>query len=135
MPKKTQDVSRKPATSVEEQENIMIGLAVKQAEKELREGKASAQVVLHYLKLGSTKERLEREKLEQETSLVKAKTKAYQSADELKEMYKDADSLEFLKLFRQRLSEQLGNEVLYLRDAKDLVKYTKNTDYIRTLTF
>ena len=63
---------------------------VKQAEKELREGKASAQVVLHYLKLGSTKERLEREKLEQETSLVKAKTKAYQSADELKEMYKDA---------------------------------------------
>ena len=90
MPKKTQDVSRKPATSVEEQENIMIGLAVKQAEKELREGKASAQVVLHYLKLGSTKERLEREKLDQETSLVKAKTKAYQSADELKEMYKDA---------------------------------------------
>ena len=90
MPKETQDVSRKAATSVEEQENIMIGLAVKQAEKELREGKASAQVVLHYLKLGSTKERLEREKLEQETSLVKAKTKAYQSADELKEMYKDA---------------------------------------------
>ena len=90
MPKKTQDVSRKPATSGEEQENIMIGLAVKQAEKELREGKASAQVVLHYLKLGSTKERLEREKREQETSLVKAKTKAYQSADELKEMYKDA---------------------------------------------
>ena len=90
MTKKKQDVSRKPATSVEEQENIMIGLAIKQAEKELREGKASAQVVLHYLKLGSTKERLEREKLEQETSLVKAKTKAYQSADELKEMYKDA---------------------------------------------
>lgn len=53
---------------------------------------------------------------------------------DLKEMYKDAGSLEFLKLFRQRLSEQLGNEVLYLRDAKDLVKYTKNTDYIRTLT-
>ena len=90
MPKKTQDVSRKPENSVEEQENIMICLAVKQKKKELREGKASAQVVLHYLKLGSTKERLEREKLEQETSLVKAKTKAYQSADELKEMYKDA---------------------------------------------
>lgn len=53
---------------------------------------------------------------------------------DLKEMYKDADSLEFLKLFRQRLSEQLGNEVLYLRDAKDLAKHTRNTDYIRTLT-
>lgn len=53
---------------------------------------------------------------------------------DLKEMYKDADSLEFIKLFRQRLSEQLGNEVLYLRDAKDLAKHTRNTDYIRTLT-
>lgn len=55
------------------------------------------------------------------------------SQKELKEMYKEANALDFLKYFRQKLSEQTGNEILYLKEAKDLVKYNKNTSYIRTL--
>lgn len=53
----------------------MIHLADQLAEKQLREGTASAQVITHYLKLGSSRERLEQEKLGLETKLVEAKTK------------------------------------------------------------
>ena len=69
---------RKPATTPEARENQLIALAVDLAEKQLSEGTASAQVITHYLKLGSTKERLEKEKLEQENALLRAKTNAIQ---------------------------------------------------------
>ena len=54
---------RPPARTVEARENQMIDYAVSLAEKQLLEGTASSQVITHYLKLGSTKERLEKEKL------------------------------------------------------------------------
>ena len=57
---------RRPALSPEARENQLISLAVDLAEKQLQEGTASSQVITHYLKLGSTKERLEKEKLEEE---------------------------------------------------------------------
>jgi hypothetical protein len=50
---------RRTAMSVEARENQMIALAVDLAEKQLMEGTASSQVITHYLKLGSTKERLQ----------------------------------------------------------------------------
>ena len=65
----------RPATSAEEQENRMISLAVSLAEKQLRDGTASAMVTTHFLKLATEKERLEREKLENETKLSLAKIK------------------------------------------------------------
>lgn len=87
MPKK---VDRRPASSMEEQENRMVALSMDLAEKQLREGTASAQVITHFLKIGSTKERLEREILGEQKSLISAKTQAYKSADEQAEMYKAA---------------------------------------------
>ena len=80
----------RPALTPEGRENQMISLAVDLAEKQLIEGTASSQVITHYLKLGSTKERLEKEKLEEENKLLKARTKALQSADRVEELYKDA---------------------------------------------
>ena len=80
----------RPALSPEARENQMISLAVDLAEKQLMEGTASSQVITHYLKLGSTKERIEKEILEKQKELIEAKTKAYQSSDELKELYADA---------------------------------------------
>lgn len=68
----------------------MINLAVGLAEKQLREGTASSQVITHYLKLGSTKERLEKEILEQQKELMKAKTEAIQSAKRVEELYENA---------------------------------------------
>ncbi len=81
---------RRPALSPEARENQMISLAVDLAEQQLMDGTASSQVITHYLKLGSTKERLEKEKLEQENALLKAKTEALQSAQRVEELYTNA---------------------------------------------
>lgn len=51
-----------PALTREGRENQLIDLAIDQAEKELREGTASSQVLVHYLKLASTREKREKEK-------------------------------------------------------------------------
>ena len=80
----------RPAMSPEARENQMIAYAVDLAEKQLREGTASSQVITHYLKLGSSKERLEREKLERENELLRAKAESLQSAQRSEEVYKEA---------------------------------------------
>lgn len=53
----------------------------------------------------------------------------------LKEMYlsKEVDCLEFLKRFRYKLSEFIEKDIVYLRDAKGLVKSNKNPRYVREL--
>lgn len=86
------DNSRKmrPALSPEARENQLVSLAVDLAEKQLLEGTASSQVITHYLKLGSTKEKLEKEKLEKENELLRAKTEAIQSAQRVEELYTKA---------------------------------------------
>lgn len=80
----------RPALTPEARENQLISLAVDLAEKQLQEGTASSQVITHYLKLGSTKDRLEREKLEEENKLLRAKTKAIEDAADMKVLYQDA---------------------------------------------
>lgn len=80
----------RPALTLEARENQMIALAVDLAEKQLMEGTASAQVITHYLKLGATTARLEKEKLENENKLLKAKTEALESAERQEELYANA---------------------------------------------
>lgn len=89
---KSSDSVRKmrPALTPEARENQLIALAVDLAERQMREGTASSQVITHYLKLGSTREKLERERLEEENKLLRAKTKALEDQKELKELYADA---------------------------------------------
>ena len=79
-----------PATTPEARENQLIALAVDLAEKQLIEGTASSQVITHYLKLGSTKERIEREILEKQKALIEAKTENLQSAKRIEELYTNA---------------------------------------------
>lgn len=81
---------RPPATTPEAKENQLIALAYDQAEKELMNGKASSQVITHFLKLGSQKERKELLLLEQEIELKKAKTESIQSAKRIEELYNKA---------------------------------------------
>ena len=80
----------RPALTPEARENQLISLASDLAEKQLREGTASSQVITHYLKLGSTKERIEKEILEKQKDLITAKTEAIQSAKRVEELYMDA---------------------------------------------
>ena len=86
----------RPALTPEARENQMIALAVDLAEQQLREGTASSQVITHYLKLGSTKERLEKEKLEEENKLLRAKTENVKSMKRSEELMEEA-----LRAFRQ----------------------------------
>lgn len=81
---------RRPALTPEARENQLISLAVDLAEKQLLEGTASSQVITHYLKLGSTKERIEKEILEKQKELITAKTEALQSAKRIEELYTTA---------------------------------------------
>lgn len=81
---------RPPATTIEARENQLIALAVDLAEKQLSDGTASSQVITHYLKLGSTKERLEKEILEKQKDLLQAKTESIHSAKKVEELYKNA---------------------------------------------
>jgi len=81
---------RPPASSIEAREDQMIALAVDLAEKQLREGTASAQVITHYLKLGSTREKIEKEIMREQKKLLEAKTDAIQSAARVEELYSNA---------------------------------------------
>ena len=80
----------RPALSPESRENQLISLAVDLAEKQLLEGTASSQVITHFLKLGTTKTELEKEKLRNETKLMQAKTENLESAKNIEAMYKEA---------------------------------------------
>ena len=68
----------------------MISLAVNLAEQQLRDGTASAQVITHYLKLGSTKEKLEKEILEKQKDLISAKTENLHAAKRIEELFENA---------------------------------------------
>lgn len=80
----------RPALSPEARESQLISLAVDLAEKQLADGTASSQVITHYLKLGSTKEKLEKEIMMSQKKLLDAKADAVASAPRMEEMYKNA---------------------------------------------
>jgi hypothetical protein len=80
----------RPASTPEARENQMIALAVDLAEKKLLDGTASSQVIVHYLKLGSTRERKENEMLDKQIELIDAKVQNLQSSKRTEELYADA---------------------------------------------
>ena len=81
---------RPPATTPEARENQLISKAVDLAARQLDDGSASAQVITHFLKLGSSREKLEQERLEKENELLEAKKEAMASAARIEELYSEA---------------------------------------------
>lgn len=90
-------VMSSPALSQEAKDAEMAALAIDLAEKQLREGTASAQVITHFLKIGARREKLEVEILEKQKELIEAKIKAYQSAEDMKELY--ARALDAMRIY------------------------------------
>jgi len=80
----------RPGVTVDMVENQMISMTIDLARRQIKAGTASSQVMTHFLKLGSTKEKLEKEKLHQENELLRAKTDSLQSAKEIKALYSNA---------------------------------------------
>lgn len=78
------------ATSPEARENQLISLAYDLVEQRLRDGTATSQETVHFLKLGSTKDRIEKEILERQKDLITAKTEMLQSQKNIENLYRDA---------------------------------------------
>jgi hypothetical protein len=81
---------RSPAKSPEERENQLIEAAVDLAEDQLRNGEASAQVITHYLRLGSSRERLEQKRLENEVALLQTKREVMESEKRVEGLIQEA---------------------------------------------
>ena len=80
----------RPAIHPENRESQLTALAYDAAEQRLRDGTASAQEIVYFLKLGSSIAELEKEKLKNETAVLQAKAKTIQSVEETKALVEDA---------------------------------------------
>lgn len=81
---------RRPATTPDGRENQLVALAVDAIERRIREGTASAQELVHYAKLGSSRERLEQERIRYENELLQVKREAMAAADRMEKLYTEA---------------------------------------------
>lgn len=79
-----------PPITPRAKEAEMIDLAIECAEKQMRDGTASSQIITHYLKLATEKERLEMEKLELEKQLLQARTEDLKATKKTEELYQQA---------------------------------------------
>lgn len=82
--------SRRPATTEEGREAQLVSLAIDLAERQIAEGTASSQVITHFLKVGSSRERLEQERLRNENELLQAKVQQLSSAKRVEDLYSKA---------------------------------------------
>jgi hypothetical protein len=97
------EVRRRPATTPEARENELVAAAIDLAEKQIRSGNASSQVITHFLKLGSTRERLEQQRLEHENELTRVRIEALESQKRVEELYLEA--LQAMRSYSGDLSE------------------------------
>jgi len=81
---------RPPGITPEDRENQLIAAAVDLAEEQIRNGTASAQVISHFLKLGSSREKLEQDRLRGEVRLVDAKVESIASGARIEALYEEA---------------------------------------------
>jgi hypothetical protein len=80
----------RPAKTPEAREAQMIALAVDVAEERLLDRTATAQEIIHFLRLGTVRAQLELEKIKQENELLKAKTDDIRSEQTRSEMFEKA---------------------------------------------
>ena len=92
-----EELTMTPPLNDEAQENKLISLAMRQAQKQLEDGTASSQIITHFLRLGSVRAQVELEKLELENRLIEEKIQAERSGQQLNEMF--AEVLAALKSY------------------------------------
>lgn len=78
-----------PGATAEARENELIALAYDLAEQRLLNGTATSQEVVHFLKMGSMRQREELEKLKKENELLVAKTEAIHSSTANESAYRE----------------------------------------------
>lgn len=80
----------RPALNPEARENQLIGLAIDLVEKRLIEGTASSQETTHFLKLATTKAKLENELLKAQAAMAIAKKESLESQKRSEEKFAEA---------------------------------------------
>lgn len=90
MPPAKRGRPNRPATTPEGRENQLISLAVDLAERQLRDGTAPASTVAHFLKMSSSREQLEQERLQHDNLLISAKVEQLRSQKKIEELYSSA---------------------------------------------
>lgn len=90
--------TKRPATNPTERENQLVSMAFDLVEQRIQEGSASSQELVHFLKLGSTRNALEMEKIHRENQLLEVKAQQIESSKQTEEMYTNA--LDALKSYR-----------------------------------
>lgn len=99
-----------PGKTVEARERQLISLAYDVAERQLRSGDITSQTLTHFLKMGASTAALEKEKLEHETALLKAKAEVLQSEKNKEALFREAITA-FKKYSGQEVSsDQNQNE-------------------------
>jgi len=89
-PKPLKRRRRSRAYTAEERENELTNLAYDLVEQRLRDGTATAAETVHFLKLGSSREKLERELMRQKKELEAAKTENLTSQKNAGDLYAEA---------------------------------------------
>jgi len=84
----------------------MVSLAHDLAERQIREGSASSQVITHFLKLGSSREKLEQQRLEHENELTRVKIEAIESQKRVEELYMKA--LDAMRMYSGTMLDSNG---------------------------
>jgi hypothetical protein len=82
--------SRRPATSPEEREHELSSAAYDLAEEQIHSGTASSQVITHFLKMGSTRERIEQDRIRHEVELMEVKKEQLEGQKRVEELYANA---------------------------------------------
>ena len=108
MARKSPDELPPPAPTIEKREAQLISLAIDAAEKQLRDGTAGPSIICHYLKLASTREQLEKERLRAENDLLKARKATLDSQAHTEQLVADA-----LKAFRSYHGDEDDDSDIY----------------------
>jgi hypothetical protein len=85
-----EDTRRSPARTPEARELEITSKAYDLAENQIREGTASSQVITHFLKAGSMRERLEQERIDHEIELMSVKRENLEAQTRVEELYVNA---------------------------------------------
>lgn len=81
---------RTPAKTPDERESMLVSAAMDLAERQIAEGTASSQLLTHFAKLGSSRERLEQDRLRNENAVLRKKLETMEAAVDLKNLMEDA---------------------------------------------
>ena len=81
---------RAPARTPETRELELSSAAYDLAEEQIRSGTASSQVITHFLKAGSMRERLEQQRMEHEIELMDVKRQQLEGQKKVEELYVSA---------------------------------------------